>query len=134
MKYLLYFAGVVLFQMINTAYGDKQIMLACANELGIPTDMLKNGLKANMGKPEFRCFYACVFKKDGILEPGNTINTAVLKTKASEHVGPNIDQVVQAGVDCGAQYKDTADECDFFNNVVTCFISKVPDIRKMLKP
>ncbi|XP_043476905.1 uncharacterized protein LOC122507947 [Leptopilina heterotoma] len=134
MKYVLFFSGVVLFQMISTAYGSKEFALACAKELGIPEATLKEGPQANMGKPEFRCFVACVMKKDGTLEPGNKINAAVMKAHTAEHFGGKADAVFAAGAECAEQSKGIADECDFVNAINKCIFAKIPDIGKHFTP
>ncbi|XP_051164557.1 uncharacterized protein LOC127283609 [Leptopilina boulardi] len=130
MKYVLFFAGVVLFQMMSTVHGNKEMFLACAKELGISEAALKEGPGKNMKKPEFRCIHACVMKKDGSLEAGNKLNLDKMRENAPKHLGDKADAMINAATECAETSKNITDECDFVNELFHCIFEKIPDLKK----
>ncbi|XP_051154418.1 general odorant-binding protein 28a [Leptopilina boulardi] len=133
MKYILFFAGVVLFQVMSTAYGNKEYMLACAKELGISEATLSEGPEKNKGKPEFRCFAACIMKKDGSLDANNKINESKLRENTAKYFGDKTDDIMKAGSECAEKSKAITNECDFVNAVDLCILEKIPDLPKFFK-
>ncbi|XP_051154417.1 uncharacterized protein LOC127277367 [Leptopilina boulardi] len=129
MKYTIFFAGVVLFQLMSIALCDhKKLVLECAKELGITEAMLKLGHDKNLSNPKFRCFDACLMKKDGSLEPGNKVNHEKLLSHAKQFYGDKFDAVIKALIECDKAQKAIADECDYINAIYACVVKKVPNI------
>ncbi|XP_051153819.1 uncharacterized protein LOC127277045 [Leptopilina boulardi] len=133
MKCVLFFAGIVLFQMISTAYGKKEFFNECAKELGITEAALKEAREQKKDKPEFRCLGACMLKKIGELEEGNKMNWDKVEENASKHFGDKSNDIVKVKQECVEESKAIADECDFVKAVHKCLFEKIPDMRKYMK-
>ncbi|XP_033208637.1 general odorant-binding protein 19d-like [Belonocnema kinseyi] len=128
MKFVLFIAGVVLLQVTGSQchHPPPPEFLECAKEAGISEDMLKDGPVAHKGQPEFKCLTACMMKKKGELEAGNTINLDKLKANRPPKYADKFAEMDNADQECADTAKGNTDECDFANAFKECLHTKFP--------
>ncbi|XP_043476907.1 general odorant-binding protein 72 [Leptopilina heterotoma] len=131
MKFVLFFVGIMLHQLMGADADRKEHFKACAQELKITKDMMKEARETKtFDKPEFKCLSACVAKRAGILEPGNKYNMDKVKDMVNKKFPDKAADIIKAKEECVAGAKGIADECDFARSIDSCFFKKIPDMRK----